>query len=141
MADKRGHHPNSLAALKKYKKDITAETAREFGRLGGVASAAQNKKKRELKEILEQMLNTKPTEEQMEVLKKRYPEINIDNLSKHYAIIASLISKAMAGDISAFLALRDTLGQKPVDKIETTNINAEVDFNKIKELRAKLNGK
>lgn len=119
MADKRGHHPNSLATLKKYKKDITTETAREIGRLGGVASSAQNKKKKELKEVLEQMLDTKPTEEQIEILKKRYPEIDVEKVNKNYAIIASLISKAISGDISAFLALRDTLGQKPTDKTET----------------------
>lgn len=142
MKYKQGCNPNSIKNLLEGQKPIrTKERAKIIGSLGGTAFARNNQKRKTLKEILEQMLETKPTEEQIEALKKRYPEINIANLTKNYAIIASLISKAISGDVSAFIALRDTLGQKPVDKIESTNLNAEVDLDKIKELRKQLDDK
>ena len=33
-------------------------------------------------------------------------------------IVSGLISAAMAGDVKAFVAIRDTIGEKPVAKIE-----------------------
>jgi hypothetical protein len=142
MKYKQGRNPNSIKNLLEGQKPIrTKERAKMIGSLGGAAFAKNNQKRKTLKEILEQMLNTKPTDEQIEILKKRYPEIDVENVNKNYAIIASLISKAISGDVSAFLALRDTLGEKPIDRIEATNINAEVDIDKIKELRKHLNDK
>lgn len=51
------------------------------------------------------------------------------------AISISLIKKAMSGDVRAFEVIRDTIGQKPQDKIETTqtvmNIQDEKIINKV----------
>lgn len=33
-------------------------------------------------------------------------------------IVASLIKAARDGDVKAFLAIRDTIGEKPVDKVQ-----------------------
>lgn len=121
MKYKQGCNPNSIKNLLEGQKPIrTKERAKIIGSLGGTTFAKNNQKRKALKEILEQMLNTNPTEEQIETLQKRYPEIDIAKTNKNYVIIASLISKAISGDISAFIALRDTLGEKPKETLEHT---------------------
>ena len=47
----------------------------------------------------------------------------------------AIISKAIAGDTKAYEVVRDTIGEKPVDKI----VVAEVDQNVINEVEAMLN--
>lgn len=55
------------------------------------------------------------------------------------AITLAQLQKALKGDAKAYEVLRDTAGQKPVDKVEQVNIdmeyNASVDY--IKELMSK----
>ena len=55
------------------------------------------------------------------------------------AITLAQLRKALKGDAKAYEVLRDTAGQKPVDKVEQVNIdmeyNASVDY--IKELMSK----
>ena len=41
------------------------------------------------------------------------------------AIVAAQMQKALKGDAKAFEVLRDTAGQKPVDKVEQVNIDME----------------
>lgn len=58
------------------------------------------------------------------------------------AISVSLIKKAMSGDVRAFEVIRDTIGEKPTDKIDATNTNIDITdpkvienvINKIKDL-------
>lgn len=47
------------------------------------------------------------------------------------AISVSLIKKALNGDIRAFEVIRDTIGQKPQDKIETTQTVMNIQDKKI----------
>ena len=47
------------------------------------------------------------------------------------AISVSLIKKAMSGDVRAFEVLRDTIGQKPTDKVEQTSTNININDEKI----------
>ena len=42
------------------------------------------------------------------------------------AITNALINKAIKGDVSAYQTIRDTIGEKPTDKQEITNINPDV---------------
>ena len=49
------------------------------------------------------------------------------------AISVSLIKKAMSGDVRAFEVIRDTIGEKPTDKIDATNTNIDITDQKVIE--------
>ena len=88
----------------------SSEEAREYGRKGGIASGEARRKRKTLKEELLLLLEKGDTQERISL---------------------ALLQKAMNGDTKAFEVLRDTVGEKPVDKVEAdvgiTNINIKLD--------------
>jgi len=74
---------------------------RELGKKGGIASGEARREKKLLKELLEDALS-KGTE--------------TDN--EYVNITSALIREANKGNVKAYEVIRDTLGQKPVDKVE-----------------------
>ena len=50
-----------------------------------------------------------------------------------YLRTPSLIKKAMSGDVRAFEVIRDTIGEKPTDKIDATNTNIDITDQKVIE--------
>lgn len=83
--------------------------AKERGRLGGIASGKSKRAKKSLRAYLEILLETDvPSEE------GGRPAAELISLA--------LIKKALAGDVKAFETIRDTIGQKPVEKIEQTGL-------------------
>lgn len=81
--------------------DRTTEEVREIARKGGIASGKVRKEKKLLKELLEEALS-KGTE--------------TDN--EYVNITLALIKEANRGNVKAYEVIRDTLGQKPIDKVE-----------------------
>lgn len=81
--------------------ELTEEKQRELARKGGIASGKVRKEKKMLKELLEEALS-KGTE--------------TDN--EYINITLALIRQANEGNVKAYEVIRDTLGQKPVDKVE-----------------------
>lgn len=77
--------------------DRTPEERREIARSGGLASGEAKRERRLLKEEL------------LAVLEER-------RITK--AVCAGLIRKAVRGDVRAFIAIRDTIGEKPTENIE-----------------------
>lgn len=78
---------------------LTEEEQRELARKGGIASGEARRRKKTLKEELIALL-----------------EMN-DNNEK---ISLALLQKALNGDIQAFTTIRDTIGEKPTDKVEAS---------------------
>lgn len=106
--------------LKKFKKgDVSHEEAVRRGSLGGKARAKKIKERKTLKEMLEILLDKEITNNKGETA------------TTLEAISVSLIKKAMSGDVRAFEVLRDTIGQKPTDKVEQTNTNININDEKI----------
>lgn len=79
----------------------TKEEQREIARMGGIASGKARKEKKLLKELLEEALS-KDTE----------------TGNEYVNITMALIKEANKGNVKAYEVIRDTLGQKPVDKVE-----------------------
>lgn len=73
------------------------DEVREIGKRGGIASGEARRRKKTLKEELIALLETN------------------DNNNK---ISVALLQKALNGDIQAFTTIRDTIGEKPTDKLE-----------------------
>ena len=101
--------------------------SREEAKKGGMASAEARRKKRDLRRMCEMML-------EMDIKAK-------DGTVKSgaEAIALAQLQKALKGDAKAFEVLRDTAGQKPVEKVEQVNIDMEYEQSVayIKELMSK----
>lgn len=82
----------------------TEEEAREKGRNGGIASGVARREKRTLRQCLELLLAMKAPE-------------GHEGKDTSEAVSAALIKKALTGDVAAFTALRDSVGEKPTDKL------------------------
>lgn len=85
---------------------------------GGKASAEARRQKKNLRLALEMLLE------------KDFKDKDGNVVSGAEAITAKLFQQAMNGNVKAFETLRDTVGQKPVEKVMV----AEVDQNVIDEV-------
>ena len=83
----------------------SSEKAREIGRKGGKKSGEAKRARKTMREQLLLMLEKGDTQENMTL---------------------ALIAKAMQGDVRAFEVIRDTIGEKPVDKQDVL-MNGTVD--------------
>lgn len=77
----------------------TTEEQREIAKKGGIASGKARAARKTLKEELLLLLSQGNTQEKISL---------------------SLIAQAMDGNTKAFEVIRDTVGEKPVDKVENT---------------------
>lgn len=83
---------------------------KEIATMGAIASNEAQRKKKELKECLQALL-------EMEMKGK-----NGETKSGAEALAAQLFKKALSGDVRAFEVLRDTAGQKPVERVQLAEI-------------------
>lgn len=81
---------------------------------GGKASAEARRAKRDLRQALEMLLE------------KEYKDKNGSTITGTEAITAKLFEQAMKGNIHAFETLRDTVGQKPVEKVMIAEVEQDV---------------
>lgn len=91
----------------------TSEEARRNGALGGNASVEARRKKKLLRECLD------------ELLEKEY-ETKQGKMLGAEALAAQLMKKALGGDTKAFEVLRDTAGQKPIERVEVSTPKAKM---------------
>lgn len=121
----KGSNPNSKKNLEKGNR-FSKETASAMGRLGAAVSNEVQRKAKTFAEELRILL-----------------EIEIANnkgqmVSTRKAISTALIKKALQGDKGAYEQIRDTIGEKPTEKVEQVVITPEVDFDKLAQLRKAL---
>lgn len=81
---------------------------------GGKASAEARRKKRDLRLAIEALLE------------KDYTSKNGETVSGAEAIAIKQFEKAMKGDTRAFEVLRDTAGQKPIEKVMVADVEQSV---------------
>lgn len=106
-------------------EDLTPEQRRNNASKAGKASGEARRKKKLLRECLE------------ELLEKEMKDKSGNTVSGAEALAVKLFKKAMDGDVKAFEVLRDTSGQKPVEKIMVADVEPAV----IAEVEAMVNGK
>lgn len=94
-------------ANEKNLKRLTSEEARKNGSKGGKKSVEVRRRKKLLKELLEEALEKETRTGNMAV--------DITN---------ALIKKAKKGNVKAYEVIRDTLGQKPVENVNFNNPKA-----------------
>lgn len=103
---------------------INAENAKELGRLGGIKSGESKRRKKEMREavniLLDMPLKSGRIFDVEEV--KSLANLKGKNLTVEQAMLVVQVQKALRGDTNALLFLRDTSGQKPSDRVEVTTI-------------------
>ena len=92
----------------------TAEEQRAIARSGGIESGEARRRKRDLRLALEALLE------------KEYKGKDGSTVSGAEAIAIKQMEKALKGDTRAFETIRDTAGQKPVEKVMIAEIDQSV---------------
>lgn len=101
-------------------KRLTSEEAREYGRRGGKKSAESRRKRKALKEQLELFLSLPLQNEEAKELLTNLG-VNVEDIDNQMAINLALCQKALKGDTKAYELIRDTIGEKPKEKISVEN--------------------
>jgi hypothetical protein len=124
----RAYNGGKLARLE---NDI--EEAAKRGKAGGITSQTTNRARRSIREILEELSKNTVTAEEAELygLKEGTTLLEAATLAQ--------IRRAMKGDTKAAEYVRDTLGEKPADKIDAsiTGLTAE-DKEMIRNMESRL---
>jgi len=84
--------------------ELTEEEQRKIAQKGGQASVESRRAKKTMKEMLDYLLD-------------KQIKTNKGDMSTLEAIMVSMIAKASKGDVRATEFIRDTIGQKPSDKV------------------------
>lgn len=88
--------------------------ARKNGQKGGVASGEARRRKRDLRQALEILLE------------REYKDKAGNSITGTEAITAKLFEQAMKGSIKAFETIRSTIGQDPVQKVMVAEVEQSV---------------
>jgi hypothetical protein len=97
------------------------EKAAENGRKGGIASGESKRARKTLRAELEALLQTHAIDKNTGKQSER---------TIQEAMVLSLVTKAVKGDTKAFEIIRDTIGEKPAERITL----AEIDPKTIEEV-------
>lgn len=87
---------------------------RENGRRGGIKSGETRRRKKALKECFEILLGNDITDK------------NGITMSGAEAMAAKVFQQALRGDLRAFEIVRDTAGQKPVEKVMVADVDQSI---------------
>lgn len=121
----KGDNPNSKKNLAKGNR-FNKDTASAMGKLGAAKSNEVQRKAKTFAEELRILLEAEIT------------NLKGDKVTTRKAISTALIKKALQGDKGAYEQIRDTVGERPTEKVEQVVITPEVDFDKLAELRKAL---
>lgn len=99
-------------------RHLSSDEARMNGSKGGRASVQSRRRKKTMREALEQLLfHTKLNEQTKKMLEAEGVE-NADDFNHQMVITRSLIAKAESGDVQAYNAICAMIGEKPAEKME-----------------------
>jgi hypothetical protein len=96
----------------------TEEELRQMTRNGGLASVKARREKKKLREMVEIFGSLKVDKKNSRLME----DLGIDEAyhTRFMQGVVSLFSKANKGDVAAFNAIRDIIGEKPVDETKVT---------------------
>lgn len=96
-------------------EERTPEERRENARKAGIASGAARRERKLLKDIAETVLAMPLNGSKKENLEaiQNYAELKGKNLTVKEAMLLAQLKNALDGDLKAFEAIRDLIGEKP----------------------------
>ena len=101
---------------------MTPEQRAENGRKGGLAKREATRKRKEMRETLDILLNMPMKKGKVYSAEdvKYFADLKGKNITIDQAMMVCLVQKALKGDLSAIGMVRDTVGEKPAEKIDAT---------------------
>ena len=99
-----GKSKEELAKISEKTRFKTGSEQVEIARLGGFASGEAKRARKTIREELEFLLA------------KQLKNNKGEDISTREAISTAMIGQAIKGNVKAFIAIRDTIGEKPSDK-------------------------
>lgn len=105
---------NNENLIPNYKR--TPSELREQTRKGGIASGKARREKRTLREAMTFMMTKGELSEPVKDM-LRAEGLSEKDFTHTMVMTRSLIAKAEAGDVSAYNAIRDIIGEKPTDEV------------------------
>lgn len=118
MENSKGYE-NLIPANERSKDEV-----RDIGRKGGIASGEARRRKRDLRMAMEALLE------------KEHKDSNGNVITGAELLALKQYRKALDGDTRAFEVVRDTAGQKPVERF----VMAEIDQETVDEVEAMMLG-
>ena len=117
---------------------MTPEQRAEYGRKGAEKANETKRKRKEMRETLDILLNMPLKKGKVYSAEeiKSFADLNGKNITIDQALMVKLIQKALKGDLSAIAMVRDTIGEKPAEKVEATVTKNPFDELTADELRA-----
>lgn len=107
--------------LIKPKRDRTAKQRRESAQKAGKASAKKRKERKKMQEVAKIVLDMPIEPGEVTDLEgitfEDYPDVN---LTVGELAVLAVAKKARKGDVAALTFLRDTAGEKPIEKVEVS---------------------
>jgi len=107
----RGNIDNLIPNSERTPEELRAQTSN-----AGKASGESRRKKKTLREAMQMLLSKKGISEEMKALLTD-DGVDAGELTHQVAIGRALIEKAESGDVAAYNAIRDIVGEKPADNL------------------------
>ena len=104
----------NIENLKPFTSEQSRTEAVKNGKKGGIASGEARRRKKLLRECLE------------ELLENDVKDKNGNTMTGAEAMAAKVFQQALKGDLKAFEIVRDTAGQKPVEKVVVSEIDIDI---------------
>ena len=104
---------------------MTKEQLSEAGKKGGKASVEARRRRKELKETLEILLNMSLDKRRKTVDIEKiqaFADLKGKNVTVDEAMMIKLVQKALSGDLNSISMVRDTIGEKPSDRVEVKDV-------------------
>lgn len=130
MEEKR---PRGNPNVREISKLITPEQRIINGRKGGLMKGENFKRRKEFKETLNLLLELPLTDKTLTNVEniKSFAKLKGKNVTVDQALMVKLIQKALNGDLNAITMIRDTIGEKPAEKVD---MDAKITNNPLENL-------
>lgn len=122
-------------------QNLPEDVRKQWASNGGQKSGEAKRKKKSIRECLKMLGQMNCTDKEIEHIKKYFPELDNDEMTKNLLISAAMYQKAAQGDTKAFEKITETTGEKtitvagdPDNPVATNNLSIE----KIKDIKKQI---
>lgn len=121
-------------------QNLSEERRRELARIGQAGQVRHKKMQKSIRECLKMLGQMKCTDKEIEVIKRVFPDVPDEELTKNCLVSVAMYQKAAQGDTRAFGKITETTGEKTVVVAGDPEnpVGGGVSIEKIKELKGLL---
>ena len=118
---------------------VTREELLEYSSKGGKTAGARSQGRKTAKDILQKLLQAQLKKDSIDEILGESADILGEDKTVYAVMCTKMIQIACAGDIKAFIAIRDTVGDKPADEhLLTADIMTDGDRRMIENLKRRM---